>query len=86
MFKTIALMAMAALMGADAFMSPVATSFSGSAVATRVSEPTGMRLCYKIGVMNNNGVIFVNDVYTAVHAAVSAMGSAHDRNRGAGLR
>lgn len=61
MFKTIALMALAALMGADAFVSPIATSFSGSAVATRVSEPAGMRLCYKTGVMKN-GVIFVIDV------------------------
>jgi len=37
MFKTIALAALAALMGADAFVSPVATSFSGSAVSQRVS-------------------------------------------------
>lgn len=35
MFKAIALAALAALMGADAFVSPVATSFSGSAVATQ---------------------------------------------------
>lgn len=38
MFKTIALAALAALMGADAFVSPVATSFTGNAVAMRVSE------------------------------------------------
>lgn len=54
-------MAMAALMGADAFVSPVATSFSGSAVATRVSEPAGMHLCYKIGDMKNC-VLLVIDV------------------------
>lgn len=36
MFKAIAFAALAALMGADAFVSPVATSFSGSAVAQRV--------------------------------------------------
>lgn len=38
MFKTIALAALAALMGADAFVSPVATSFTGNAVAMEVSE------------------------------------------------
>ena len=36
MFKAIAIAALAALMGADAFVSPVATSFSGSAVAQKV--------------------------------------------------
>lgn len=35
-FKFLAFAALAALMGADAFVSPVATSFSGSAVAQRV--------------------------------------------------
>lgn len=37
MIKAVAFAALAALFGADAFVSPVATSFSGSAVAQRVS-------------------------------------------------
>ncbi|CAM9241082.1 unnamed protein product [Ectocarpus fasciculatus] len=59
MIKAVALAALAALFGADAFVSPVATSFSGSAVAHRA---TASRATSKAMKMSSNEEVFVPDM------------------------
>lgn len=64
MIKIIVLAALAALMGADAFVSPVATSFSGSAVATRVSrgiDRDGLACDMLLRVWRANDDVFVDE-------------------------
>ncbi|CAM9962179.1 unnamed protein product [Pylaiella littoralis] len=61
MLKSIVLAALATLLGADAFVSPVATSFSGSAVTQKASASTRAASARPMK-MSSNEEVFVPDM------------------------